>query len=265
MRTNGRYGDMSLEQQLMLRKAVIEEMQARVRWLDEQESQMMCRRYALYGPVSRVREQFGAEVDQDVLEFQRYSVAPRQTLPVVRQRPIWERIVRLLRWGLIPFRSKDEDISSKVINARSETVGQKPSFRAAYKSRRCLVPASGFYEWKPAKDGGRKQPFFIHPADDMLFAFAGLWERWGRPDGEALDTCTILTTDANEVMRELHDRMPVIVLPEDYGLWLGKETPPELLHRLLANCAPDQLRMHAVSPRVGNVRNEGADLVTPLP
>ncbi|NMF96171.1 SOS response-associated peptidase [Aromatoleum toluolicum] len=225
----------------------------------------MCGRYALYGPVSRVREQFAAELDQEVLDFKaRYNAAPQQLLPVVRQRPTGERIVHLLRWGLIPSWSKDADIASKLINARSETVGQKPSFRAAYKSRRCLVPASGFYEWKPATGGGRKQPFFIHPADDTLFAFAGLWERWARPDGEALDTFTILTTDANDVMRELHDRMPVIVPPADYGLWLSKETPPELLHRLLAPCAPDQIRMHAVSPLVGNVRNEDADLVTPL-
>lgn len=220
----------------------------------------MCGRYALYGPVSGLRDQFGAELGQEVLDFKpRYNAAPLQWLPVIRQRSTGEQVAQMLRWGLIPSWAKDESIGSKLINARCETLSEKASFRSAYKTRRCIIPASGFYEWKPVPGG--KQPYFIRPADESLFALAGLWERWNKPDGEVLDTFTVITTDANDEMKKLHDRMPVIVPAEDYALWLSRETHPELVHRLLVPYDSARIRVHPVSKRVGNVRNEGSDLV----
>lgn len=220
----------------------------------------MCGRYALHGPSSRLREQFEADIDDIPADFgPRYNAAPMQLLPVIRQRPTGERVVQLLRWGLIPSWSKDESIATKLINARGETVAEKPSFRAAYKSRRCIVPASGFYEWK--KVAGGKQPYFIEPANELLFGFAGLWERWSKPDGETVDTFTVITTEANEAMRSLHDRMPVILLPDDYDQWLTKTTEPDLVRQLLVPCPDEMLQMHPVSKAVGNVRNEGPELI----
>lgn len=146
----------------------------------------MCGRYALYGPVSRIREQFDAKVDE--LEFEaRYNAAPSQWLPVIRQRSDGERVVHLLRWGLVPSWAKDEAIGNRLFNAGAETVADKPSFGAAYRKRRCIVPVNGFYEWK-AVDGGR-DPYYIHATDEQLLGLAGLWEHWHRPDdGARIDT-----------------------------------------------------------------------------
>lgn len=221
----------------------------------------MCGRYALYGPTSRLREQFGAEIDE--LDFApRYNAAPLQLLPVIRQRPGGERVAHLLRWGLIPSWSKDPAIASKLINARGETLPEKPSFRSAFKSRRCIIPASGFYEWKAIAGG--KQPYFIRPANDDFFGIAGLWERWTPPDGEPLDTFAIITTDATDTLRPLHDRMPVILRADDYGPWLSKETHADFLRQLVVPCDANAITMYPVSPNVGNVRNDAPDLVEPL-
>ena len=175
----------------------------------------MCGRYALYGPVSRLREAFDAVPEG--FEFEpRWNAAPMQWLPVVRQRSNGERVIHRLRWGLVPSWAKDATIATRLINARGESVAEKPSFRAAFRRRRCIVPANGFYEWQQLSDqqGGGKQPFYIHPVEGEFFALAGLWERWTRPaDGEELDTFTIVTTEANAAMRPLHDRMPVILAP----------------------------------------------------
>lgn len=160
----------------------------------------MCGRYALYGPTSRLREQFGAIIDELPPDFgPRYNAAPMQMLPVIRQRPDGKRVVHLLRWGLIPSWSKDESIATRLINARGETLAEKPSFRSAYKARRCIVPANGFYEWKGTAEG--KQPYYIKPANDALLGFAGLWERWTQPRGETVDTFVVVTTEANDAMR----------------------------------------------------------------
>ncbi|KON80643.1 SOS response-associated peptidase [Azoarcus sp. PA01] len=223
----------------------------------------MCGRYALYDAISRLHEQFGCGIDPLVRDFPpRYNAAPTQRLPVIRQLASGERVAHLLRWGLIPSWAKDETIGTRLINARGETLAEKASFRNAFKSRRCLVPASGFYEWQ--KVAGGKQPYFIRPANDRLFAFAGLWERWRKPDGETLDTYVIITTDANDAMGEVHERMPVIVPEEDYDLWLSKDTHPELVRRLLVPYDSALMQMHPVTKRVGNVRNEGPELVAPL-
>ena len=219
----------------------------------------MCGRYALYGPVSRLRECFDAELEGFELT-PRYNAAPMQWLPVVRQRPGGARILHLLRWGLVPSWSKDESIATKTINARGESVADKPSFRAAFRRRRCIVPISGFYEWQTVAGG--KQPFYIHPVGDDFFGLAGLWERWTRPaDGEALDTFTIVTTTANAAIRPLHDRMPVILAPADYTAWLSADTALDQVQGLIQPCPEGLLAAHPVSTGVGNVRNEGSELI----
>ena len=221
----------------------------------------MCGRYALYGPVSRLREQFDASIEE--LDFTpRYNAAPMQWLPVLRQRPTAERVFHLLRWGLVPSWAKDEGIATKLINARGESLADKPSFRAAYRRRRCVVPMNGFYEWQAVAGG--KQPFYIHAANDALFGLAGLWERWTRPeDGEIVDSFTIVTTAAEGRMRELHERMPVILAPQACATWLDATTPPEVLQPLIAACPDGMLAMHPVSTAVGNVRNDSPALIAP--
>lgn len=222
----------------------------------------MCGRYALYGPVSRIRDLFDADIDDVPPEWgPRYNVAPMQFVPVIRQRPTGERVVHLLRWGLVPSWSRDESIATKLINARGETLADKPSFRSAFKSRRCIIPVSGFYEWKQAAGG--KQPYYIQPSYGGQFDLAGLWERWTTPEGERLDTFTIVTTEANDAIRNLHARMPVILRPEDYGLWLDKETALERVQQLIAPFPVELIRITPVSKAVGNVGNEGPGLIVP--
>jgi putative SOS response-associated peptidase YedK len=158
----------------------------------------------------------------------------------------------MLRWGLIPSWADDPKIGSRMINARGETVADKPSFRKAFRARRCLIPADGFYEWK--KEGSKKQPYHVHRADYGLFAFAGLWERW-KPKGEgaaAIESCTIITTEASEHMRVLHERMPVIIAPRDYDLWLDTpEGEAERLQMLVRPYEDDKLVITQVEGTVG--------------
>lgn len=222
----------------------------------------MCGRYALYGPVSRLSERFDAELDG--FDFApRYNAAPMQFLPVIRQRPGGARILHLLRWGLVPSWSKDEAIATKAINARGESVAEKPSFRAAFRRRRCIVPVNGFFEWQTV--AGDKQPFYIHPVEGEFFGLAGLWERWTRPsDGESLDTFTIVTTTANAAMRPLHDRMPVILAPTDYAAWLSADTAADQAQVLIQPFPEAMLAAYPVSTAVGNVRNDRPELIRPV-
>jgi putative SOS response-associated peptidase YedK len=221
----------------------------------------MCGRFALYAPHSKIHDYFDADIEG--LEFSpRYNIAPMQLAPVIRQRPSGERVAHLLRWGLIPSWSKDASIATKLINARCETIAEKPSFRPAYKSRRCILPASGFYEWQKIQGG--KQPYLILPVGDELFGFAGLWERWTQPDGVPLDTFTVITTEANEAMAPVHDRMPVILAHENFGAWLARDSEVGILQSLLRPCAPERARMHPVSRAVGAVANDNATLIEPV-
>lgn len=221
----------------------------------------MCGRYALYGPVSRLRDTFAADLEG--FDFvPRYNAAPTQWLPVVRQRPTGERVIQLLRWGLVPSWAKDQTIATKLINARGETLAEKPSFRAAYRKRRCIVPANGFMEWKRLAND--KQPYYIHSANDELFGLAGLWERWRPADGEAIDTFTIVTIDANTALRDVHDRMPVILAPQDHERWLDHEAPLEEIQSLVLPCSAVFIAMHPVSRAVGNVKNDEPGLIEPL-
>lgn len=223
----------------------------------------MCGRFVLRASPEQMAELFDLP-DAPYLEA-RYNIAPTQPVAVVRINPASrQREWALTLWGLIPSWAKDPSIGQKMINARADGVAEKPSFRAAFKRRRCLVPASGFYEWKKTANG--KEPHFITSADGRPLAFAGLWETWAGGEGGELQTCTILTTDANALVSSLHDRMPVIVAPEDYSLWLGSggdDSPAYLsqLQHLLRPYPADLMSEYAVSKVVNNVRNEGEQCI----
>ena len=192
----------------------------------------------------------------------RYNICPTQDVPVVRAGAAAGRELVMMRWGLVPAWSKDAAIGSRPINARAETVAEKPSFRSAYKSRHCLIPADGFYEWlKPAS--GPKQPYRIPLAGGAPFVMAGLWERWEKaPDGTALETCTIITTAANEFVRPIHHRMPLILGATVHDAWLDAATPPDILSAL-PNLDDGALEAHAVSTRVNNPRNDDDACIEP--
>lgn len=186
-------------------------------------------------------------------DFSSYNVAPGRDVPVVRESESGERELLLMRWGLIPHWAKEERIGYKMINARAETVGSKPAFRQPFKRHRCLIPANGFYEWQKTETG--KVPYYIHPSDNPVMGFAGLWDIWAKPEGELIESCTIITTVANEVIRPLHDRMPLIVAPDDYGVWLaGSENEAS---KLISTVVPTtQLEAYPVSARVNKPEND---------
>lgn len=217
----------------------------------------MCGRYALYGPASRLTERFGVDFTQ--IDFvPRYNLAPMQFAPVIRNLGEARR-VDLLRWGLLPSWSRDPAMATRLINARSETAAEKPSFRAAFKQRRCLVPIDGFYEWQPVQGG--KQPYFLTLRSELPMALAGLWETWAATGGEELNTFTILTTSANPLLARLHERMPVILPPEAWALWLHPARTADQLMPLMKPLPAQEMRAHAVSRRVGNVRNDDPQLL----
>jgi putative SOS response-associated peptidase YedK len=221
----------------------------------------MCGRFALIDPAEQLAMQFDLPAIADLTP--RYNIAPTQPVLAVRHaQNSGAREWALLRWGLIPSWSKDIAIGSRLINARGETVAEKPSFRAAFKRRRCLIPASGFYEWQ--KRGSGKQPIYITPANGGAFALAGLWESWQGADGSELETCTIVTTTPNELMTPIHNRMPVIVAPEDYDTWLASEPEPSLGLHLIRPYPSELMRVTAVSTYVNNPRHEGPQCVEPI-
>lgn len=217
----------------------------------------MCGRYSLTLPVDGIRRLFG--FDQIPNLPARYNIAPTQAVLAVRRNED-AREAFMARWGLIPGWSKDPSIGAKMINARSETVREKPSFRTAFKRRRCLIPADAFYEWKTID--GAKQPFRIAFEDGDLFAFAGLWERWQGGDGSDVETCSIVTTEANETLVDLHHRMPVILDPDRFETWL---TGPDdtAAETMTPYAGSRRLVFHPVTKRLNNVRNDDADLAIP--
>jgi putative SOS response-associated peptidase YedK len=206
----------------------------------------MCGRFTLRAPASAVAEQFSL-LELPLLE-PRYNIAPSQPVPVVRLSP--ERQLVFLRWGLIPSWADDPTIGNRLINARAESVAEKPAFRAAFRQRRCLVVADGFYEWRGS--GKARQPYFFRMRDDRPLGFAGLWESWEGADHRAIESCTILTTAANDLVRPVHERMPVIVAPADYARWLEPAFQPEPLLELLRPYASDAISASAVSPWVNS-------------
>jgi putative SOS response-associated peptidase YedK len=193
----------------------------------------------------------------------RFNIAPSQLVPVVRPDAGGQRVVSLVQWGLIPHWAKDKP-KAQPINARAETVGTSGMFRQAFDRRRCLIPADGFYEWKRQPDG-TKQPMFIHRTDHAPFAFGGLWERWRpAPDAPAVDTCTIITTAANELMQDIHDRMPLIVAEADYARWLDRNTPGQAVADVLHPASSQGWSADPVDRRVNSPRNDDPDLIAPI-
>jgi putative SOS response-associated peptidase YedK len=223
----------------------------------------MCGRFTLTDPDADLAVQFNLPEVPDMEP--RYNIAPTQPVAAVRVAAESQaQELALLHWGLIPFWAKDPKIGARMINARSETAAEKPSFRAAFKRRRCLVVADGFYEWQ--KQNGGKQPFYIHLRDRQPFAIAGLWEFWKGPDDTAIESCTLLTTAPNELLLPVHNRMPVILHPRDYELWLDPEVQAvEVLKPLLQPYPLEEMDLYPVSRWVNNPKNDDPRCIEPLP
>lgn len=221
----------------------------------------MCGRFALYANYGALLERFEIEeaaLGQGVYE-ENYNVAPSEQIVAVINDGKRNRL-GTFRWGLIPSWAKDQKIGYKMINARAETAAEKPSFRHAFKKKRCLIPANAFYEWKKGENG--KIPMLIHLGGGELFAFAGLWESWESPEGEVIHSCTILTTQPNAVMADIHDRMPVILAKEAEKIWLDPNIQdPELLQELIKPYDSEELEAYEVSGAVNSPRNKGQELI----
>lgn len=226
----------------------------------------MCGRYRLTAKERYLRDHFGLD-EEDVRWAARWNIAPTQQVPTVRQHPKEPRRTwSLARWGLIPSWAKDASIGFSSVNAQSETAAEKPAFRDAMRWRRCLIPADGFYEWR--KLGGKnKQAYNFGLADDGLFAFAGLWERWrDRAAAQTIETCTILTTTPNSLIAGVHNRMPVILRRDDYDLWLDpRVTDPARVVGLFKPFDARLMRSYPVSPRVNRTENDDAECAREVP
>jgi len=226
----------------------------------------MCGRFALSTPPEVLKEIFDLfEVPESLAP--RYNIAPTQPVAVIRADDRGRRRLDQLHWGLIPFWADDPAVGNRMINARAESAATKPAYRAAMKRRRCLIPADGFYEWKKQKEGG-KQPYFIRARDRRPIAFAGLWERWkpkDQPDAEPVESCTILTTDADDLLKPIHDRMPVVLNPKDYKQWLDPSVEDaSALEPLLRPADPDRLQAYPVSTIVNSPKNDTERCIEPV-
>ena len=224
----------------------------------------MCGRFTNKAKPEQIKKEFKVTGNKPKLFEPRYNIAPTQMVDVIFE-PEKDRILTQLKWGLVPSWSKDAHAFKGLINARAETLAEKPSFRDAFKSQRCIIPASGFFEWQKQVSGG-KQPFYFFLKDKDVFGFAGLWESWiDKQTGEELETCTIITTEANKVLEPVHDRMPVILKPEYYDEWLdSKEKNTEKLQRFLAPYPADEMNSYPVSKSVNIPEVDSPELITPL-
>ncbi len=229
----------------------------------------MCGRFALSKSDRIDWAQFG--VRRGPVLPPHWNLGPGRPVAAVR-RVGDDAEVASLRWGLVPFWAADPSIGSRLANARAESVAEKPAFRAAFRQRRCLIPADGFYEWQVVTGSARKQPWFVRRIDQSVFALAGLWERWeprvpstdGDAPANALETCTILTTAPNALMAPIHSRMPVIVAPERYNEWLSPTTPAARVGTLMAPWDPDAWAAHRVGTRVNAIAHDDEACVTPI-
>lgn len=219
----------------------------------------MCGRYTITVTWDELLQRFESDNLAPHAHRPSYNVAPTQMVPVVTNDGT-KNVITTYKWGLIPTWAKDGNIAFKTFNARAETVAEKPAFRKAIRVKRCLIPADSFYEWK--KVGADKQPLRFQLKSCGIFGFAGLYEDWKNPDGEWVRSCSIITTTPNELVADVHDRMPVILRQEDEAMWLDREIiEPEFLRYLLAPYPAEEMRAYPVSKRVGNVRNNDADLI----
>lgn len=216
----------------------------------------MCGRYTLKTPIEDLVERFGIEEYPSSLSYS-YNIAPTQQVATVISED-GTRKLEMLHWGLVPSWADDPQIGNRMINARAETVAVKPSYRSAFKSRRCLILSDGFYEWQKTSTG--KQPHYIHMVDGCPFAFAGLWESW--KNGREIRSCTIITTEANEVLADIHNRMPVILHPDDYGLWLDPDfDEKEPLTTLLKPYPAGEMEAYPVTRRVNSPSNDQPECI----
>ena len=217
----------------------------------------MCGRFAFYSPSEAAAALFGVSASAEVQP--RYNIAPTQFIAAIRNNQDEQCELVMLRWGLVPFWAKDPAIANRMINARAETITEKPSFRQSFQRRRCLIPADGFYEWQPVQGG--KQPWYIHAREPGLLAFAGLWDCWdGGADGQ-LQTCTIITTAANDFMRPMHQRMPLMLARDSYSDWLAEDTARGDLRDLLVAKSIVKLTAVSVSRKVNNPVNDEPGLI----
>lgn len=224
----------------------------------------MCGRYSQRQSAEIIAQAF--QVDNVPPLKPRYNIAPTQSVPTILQLSTsTNRQLKMLHWGLIPSWAKDSKMGSKLINARAETVAEKPSFRSAFRQRRCLVLADGFYEWQQQEDK-QKQPFYFRMSDEHPFAFAGLWEHWEDKDtGKTIESCTLLTTEPNELMQSVHNRMPVILEPKNYDIWLDPEVKnPELLQPFLHPYPAEEMTFFPVSKAVNKASNDTAECINSL-
>ncbi|MDO9577080.1 MAG: SOS response-associated peptidase [Candidatus Cloacimonadales bacterium] len=214
----------------------------------------MCGRFALYSSFSAIKEY--ADILNEIEDLEaNYNSAPGQIIPIIMLQKK-KKYLKPAKWGLVPFWTNNPKIGSHLINARADSVAIKPSFKAAFKYRRCLIPANGFYEWRK----NNKQPFYITLKNSELFTFAGLWEEWYHPDGTLLRTCSIITTEPNEIMQEIHDRMPVILSPKAEEKWLVQNDQKKLLD-LLIPFDSKEMQMHPVSKAVNSYKNNDSQLL----
>ena len=220
----------------------------------------MCGRYNIITDAKALYDAYRIEAGLGEAKLERYNVAPATDQLVILDEG-GRRVARHYRWGLIPPWAKDKSIGYKTINARGETVAQRPAFRAAFRQRRCLVPVTGFYEWKIVPGG--KQPYLVRLKNGGLFSFAGLWETWAGPAGE-VRTFTIITTEPNALMARIHDRMPAIVARDAYARWLDPALrDPAEIQPMIASCPAGEMQAIPVSSKVNNARNQGAELIEP--
>ncbi len=220
----------------------------------------MCGRFGLFVTPEVLEEYFSLPDLAAYAPQRRYNLTPGQAVAAVREHD-GERRLQALQWGLIPFWAKDAGIGRKLINARLDSIASKPAFREAWQRRRCVIPASGFYEWS-SRQGGRKRPYFVSPKHEPLLTLAGLWERWRTPTGDKLETCVIVTTDANAELAPIHDRMPVLIPRDAHAFWLDPQTSVVDVLKLAER--PPELEVHPVGFGVNDPRNDDESLIAPV-
>lgn len=221
----------------------------------------MCGRFTLHTPESRIRETFHLEHTEPLGLVPRYNIAPSQDIPIIRNTETSTEVV-LAQWGLVPHWSKEPKTKYSTINARIETVAEKHAYQTPFKRRRCLIPTDGFYEWKVIN--GKKIPYYIRMRGGEVFAFAGIWDRW-EGEGETLDSCSIIVMPANNVMKLIHERMPVIIAPTSYDHWLdARITDKEEIMGLLNSAPSGFLRIYPVSARVNTPKHDDERCIKPI-
>jgi putative SOS response-associated peptidase YedK len=220
----------------------------------------MCGRFTRHQNPEKLAKRFNVQLIKEA-KIPRYNIAPSQVVPVIREVDVREMIA--CKWGLVPFWAKDPSIGNKMINAKAETLAEKPSFKQALVKRRCLIPADGFYEWQK-KGKGASQPFYITLRNGDLFAFAGLWEEWKSPDGNILQSFTVITVEPNELVSTIHNRMPAILKPADEASWLNLKNRPGDIVQILQPYPAEEMQAVPVSRMVNSPSYDDASCITPI-